>query len=186
MLRKLIVFAMISAALYFMPLTLKAAGSADAGAAQAAAVTQTAYPSPTATPHYTQAIGIDVGLANRAIPGISYTRLLTRESRISLFAGGIYTNGGAVGLTELNIYYNLNEFFYAGIGVNAALDENNTYVIGFFNPTVGLKSDIISDYKLFIEGTLVFFSYQSQPDAAASLSAAAPFIIYKMGIKYFY
>ena len=38
MLRKLIVFAMISAALYFMPLTLKAAGSADAGAAQAAAV----------------------------------------------------------------------------------------------------------------------------------------------------
>lgn len=141
------------------------------------------YPGP---PHYTQAIGIDVGLANKAIPGISYSRIITKNTRASIFLGGIYTSDGFVGLAELNAYYNLNEFFYVGLGMSAALDDDNTFLLGFFNPSVGLKSDIITDYKLFIEATLVFFTYQSQPDEDAGPNAFSPFLIYKTGVRYFF
>ena len=181
--RKLILFVLIAAVLYFKPVLAEVAGG---GSTQAQEVTQTASPSPAATPHYTQAVGIDVGLAGRAIPGISYSRVITKNTRASIFLGAIYTSDGIAALSELNVYYDLNEYFYAGIGMNAAVDNDKTVILGFFNPTIGLKSDIISDYKLFIEGTLVFFSYQSQADVDDGMLLSAPFIIYKMGVRYYF
>lgn len=183
--KKPVIFTTIAFFLFLIPAFAAADGAS--GGVQAP-VTQTASPtpSPVATPHYTQAIGIDVGLAGVAIPGISYMRLITRNTRASIFLGGLYTTDGIAALSEINVFYDLNEYFYAGIGVNALYDNDATLTMGFFNPTIGLKSDIISDYKLFIEATLVFFSYQSQVDVDDGMVLSAPSLIYKMGIRYYF
>jgi hypothetical protein len=183
--KKLFLFMITAVLLCFNPAF---AAMDDASAGIQAPVTQTASsaPSPVATPHYTQAIGIDIGLAGVAIPGISYMRLITKNTRASIFLGGLYTKDGIAALSEINAFYDINEYFYAGIGINALYDEDATLTMGFFNPTIGLKSDIISDYKLFIEATLVFFSYQSHVDVDDGMVLSAPTLIYKMGVRYYF
>jgi hypothetical protein len=183
--QKIILFTAIALLLWFKP---SFAAVVDASGGVVSPVTQTASPtpSPEATPHYTQAIGIDVGLAGVAIPGISYMRMITKNTRASIFLGGLYTKDGIAALSEINVFYDLNQYFYAGIGVNALYDYDGTLTMGFFNPTIGLKSDIISDYKLFIEATLVFFSYQSQVDVDDGMVLSAPTLLYKMGVRYYF
>jgi hypothetical protein len=150
-------------------------------------VTNTPGPTPQPTLRYTQAIGIDIGLDTRAIPGITYNRVITRNNRASIFVGAVYLpDGDIVGLTELNFYYDFHEYFYAGIGVNAALNDNRTILVGFLNPIFGMRSKITDDTLLFIESTAVFFSYSSNPAAENYFKAGNPYLIYKLGVRRFF
>jgi|GEM_PF-3286308 hypothetical protein len=150
-------------------------------------VINTPVPTPQPALHYTQAIGIDIGLDTLAIPGITYNRVITRNTRASIFVGAVYLPGGDIaGLTELNFYYDFHEYFYAGLGVNAALNGNRTILVGFFNPIFGMRSKITEDTLLFIESTAVFFSYNSNPSAENDFNAGNPYLIYKLGVRRFF
>lgn len=132
------------------------------------------------------AIGIEIGMISKVIPGISYTRVLNKDIACSVFAGAIYDPDGVMGLVQANAYYLFNEFIYAGLGISWAMDEDSSMIFGFANPTLGLTSSITDNIKFYIETTVLLFAYSTKQDLESSIGINNPVPILKLGLKYYY
>ena len=138
------------------------------------------------TTQYTNAIGIDVGMIGRALPGISYTRTVDKALSYSFFLGAMYDADISMVLLEANAYYLLNEYFYVGLGVSAALDEDGSAVFGVANPSVGMISAVTDNIKFYVETTVLIFSYRTKADLDSHIVIGSPSPIFKTGIRYYF
>jgi hypothetical protein len=140
----------------------------------------------TPTTQYANAIGIDVGMIGRALPGISYTRTVDKALSYSFFLGAMYDADIYMVLLEVNAYYLINEYFYVGLGASAALDEDGSAIFGVANPTIGMISSVTDNIKFYVETTVLIFSYRTKDDLDSHIVIGSPSPIFKTGIRYYF
>jgi hypothetical protein len=144
-----------------------------------AAVTLSAAPS-------NNAIGIYMAVIGRAIPGISYTRVVDAHSYWSVFGGAIYAKDVFIFLLEADAYYLLNDYFYAGLGLSGTRDEDGSFIFGLANPSAGLTSFLSENINFYIETTVLILTYRSKAGIDSNISVDNPVPILKLGVNYFF
>ena len=132
------------------------------------------------------ALGIDIGMVGRVIPGVSYTRVVDTHASWSVFAGAIYDGDIFMVLLQANAYYLLNEYIYVGLGVSGTLDEDHTAMFGIANPSIGLLSSVTDNIKFYVETTVLIFTYRTKNDSDQSITTNNPLPVLKMGLRYYF
>jgi hypothetical protein len=132
------------------------------------------------------ALGIEIGMVSKVIPGLSYSRIFNPNISFTVFAGGILFGNSGMALVQFNGYYLFNDFLYVGLGVSGALDEDGSIILGFGNPSVGLMSAITDNIKIYIETTVLIFTYTVKADPDTDIGLNNPVPILKFGLKYYY
>ena len=132
------------------------------------------------------ALGIEIGMVSKVIPGISYSRVFNPSMSFTVFAGGILFGNSGMALVQFNGYYLFNDFLYAGLGVSGAVDQNGSIILGFGNPSVGLISAITDNIKMYIETTVLIFTYTAKANPKSEIGLNNPVPILKLGVKYYY
>ncbi len=132
------------------------------------------------------ALGIEIGMVSKVIPGLSYSRIINPNISFTVFAGGIFFGKSGMALVQFNAYYLFNDFLYAGLGVSGAVDEDSSIILGFGNPSIGLISAVTDNIKIYIETTVLIFTYTAKPDPDSDVSLNNPVPILKLGVKYYY
>jgi hypothetical protein len=160
------------------------AGQAQTPAAVAPASAE--YVTPIALPNYRNAIGIEIGLLNKTVPGISYTREFGDDNFGSVFIGAVYDGTTFAGNFSVNGYHMFGDYFYAGLGFSAMTTDNGSVLLGIGNPSVGLISELFLNLKLFIETDVLLMVSPAQQNNNTGDITSGTMLLFRMGLKYYY
>jgi hypothetical protein len=162
-----------------------------AGVVMPAAISATAAAEPvsatsgTPTTHiFLNALGIEVGMVGRVIPGISYTRYLFHRVFITGFGGLVADPDGVETFVSISGYRMLNDFIYAGIGFSAIFDKGRSVYIGVANPSIGLMARITPEISFYAEGTAWIFKIRT--NNSVMTVPDDNILTFKVGVKYFF
>ncbi len=131
---------------------------------------------------YWNALGIELVIPGRSIPGISYTRFIRPDIFATAFAGLITDRDGVEALVSINGYKMFNEFFYAGLGFGTIFDRGRTILIGIANPSVGLMARITQEITIYAEGTAWLLKVNTNNNMDELTGNTL--LVFKAGVKY--
>jgi uncharacterized protein YdeI (BOF family) len=131
---------------------------------------------------YRNALGIELVMPGRIIPGISYSRFIFPDVFATVYTGLAADPDGAEVLISLNGYKLFNEFFYAGLGIGSIFDKGMTVLTGVLNPSAGLMARITPEITLYTEGTAWLLRLNTNNNVG--VLAGNTVLIFKAGVKY--
>ena len=162
--------------------------AADAASASASAVTVSASDeaSNPGRSDYNAAVGLEASLPGRAIPGVSYTQFFRKNIFATGFLGAVCDGRIFAGIIQANGYYMLNDYFYAGLGFSAALDDDHSVIVGIGNPSLGVVSALYEDFKMFFETDLLLMRFSTNHDGSSGSMSTGLLAVLRAGIRYYY
>lgn len=150
------------------------------------AVTDTAVSvyTPPSPQIYRNALGIEISMPGRIIPGISYSRYLSRDIFATIFGGLIADPDGTEVFASINGYKMINDFFYAGLGFSTIFDKGRSVLIGIANPSAGLMARITPEITFYVEATAWLFKVRT--NSHIETLPDNTLLIFKAGVKYYF
>lgn len=133
---------------------------------------------------YLNAIGIEIAMPGRIIPGISYSRYLSRDLFLTVFGGLIADQAGVEVFTSINAHKMFYDFVYAGLGFSAIFDRENSALIGLANPSLGLMAMISPEITFYAEATAWIFKLRTNPGTQTLNDNTT--LVFKAGVKYYF
>src|ERR1035437_743359 len=170
-----------------------APGNVTINAAEATAAAPVSATSGTPSTHiYLNALGIEIAMSGRIIPGISYSRYFSPYFFVTLFGDAVVDHDGVESLLAINGFRMFNDFIYAGLGFGTIFDKGKSVLIGLANPAAGLMVRITPAITFYAEATAWFFKIRTNsnvvtfPDSNVVTLLDSNPLIFKAGIKYYF